>query len=540
MAGKLRVVSVLAVFGLMAGAMAVISASTPAFASSTTLYVSTTGSNTGNCQNEASPCATISYAVSQAASGDTIEVASGTYHDIVEVPAPLDITIEGPSGGATVDGESTTAQVGSVFAIDGDASVTLENLTISDGEGTTFGSLTYGDGVFVSAGGSATLTNDTLTNNTAFRGPSGDVGGGIYNSGTAVLNDDTVSDNNSSNGGGGIYTSADSSTTVTDSTVSGNLGNGEGGGIFNAGLAFLRDDTVAGNTAEYSELAVDTGGGIYGDEGTLHLDADTIANNTAPGPGDAVGTASGTTTDLAGTIFGQPVLSDTLCDVVSGSTWNDDGYNVSQDTSCALSSATSLSNTNADLGALAANGGPTETMLPATGSPAIDQIPNPTSADGFSLCPGTDQRGVTRPQGPKCDIGSVEVQETTTGPTIKKVSFVGGTTKPTITITGRAFGTEPNGTSDNSNDCGSYTNNGEDYGPSNLWFEDVGNFYAGQGTPPNAACVGLIVTKWTSTKVVMHFGNAYDTYDHWYITAGDKFVISLKGVEANGTIKFAK
>ena len=53
------------------------------------------------------------------------------------------------------------------------------------------------------------------------------------------------------------------------------------------------------------------------------------------------------------------------------------------------------------LGALADNGGPTLTHALLTGSPAID-------AGNDAACPATDQRGVTRPQGAHCDIGSYE------------------------------------------------------------------------------------------------------------------------------------
>ena len=38
-----------------------------------------TGSNTPDCTNPANPCATIGHALSQAADGDTILVAQGTY-----------------------------------------------------------------------------------------------------------------------------------------------------------------------------------------------------------------------------------------------------------------------------------------------------------------------------------------------------------------------------------------------------------------------------------------------------------------------------
>ena len=62
-----------------------------------------------------------------------------------------------------------------------------------------------------------------------------------------------------------------------------------------------------------------------------------------------------------------------------------------------------LPNTNPDLGPLADNGGPTFTHALLAGSPAID-----TASDD---CPPpiTDQRGVTRPQGPACDIGAYEL-----------------------------------------------------------------------------------------------------------------------------------
>ena len=63
------------------------------------------------------------------------------------------------------------------------------------------------------------------------------------------------------------------------------------------------------------------------------------------------------------------------------------------------------------LGPLAENGGPTRTRLPAAGSPLVNVIPTSDTA----LCSGTDQRGISRPQGPACDIGSVEVVGTASG-----------------------------------------------------------------------------------------------------------------------------
>jgi streptogramin lyase len=129
---------------------------------------------------------------------------------------------------------------------------------------------------------------------------------------------------------------------------------------------------------------------------------------------------------------------------------------------------------------------------------------------------------------------------TTSSPVIHGVTFTGDTASPTVIITGQGFGAiPPAGMSDNSTGCGTYTHNGKDYGTSNLWFEDVGNFSAGSGTPPNGDCVGLIVKSWSTGQVVYQFGNAYDTFAHWYITAGDQYTISVRNAHYSGTVSFS-
>jgi hypothetical protein len=59
---------------------------------------------------------------------------------------------------------------------------------------------------------------------------------------------------------------------------------------------------------------------------------------------------------------------------------------------------------NPRLGPLALNGGPTRTHSLLAGSPAID-------VGATSDCEATDQRGVSRPQGAGCDIGSYEHEQ---------------------------------------------------------------------------------------------------------------------------------
>ena len=63
-------------------------------------------------------------------------------------------------------------------------------------------------------------------------------------------------------------------------------------------------------------------------------------------------------------------------------------------------------NSDPMLGPLQNNGGPTQTMALLPGSAAID-----AANDAICAAPpvnNLDQRGITRPQGPHCDIGAYE------------------------------------------------------------------------------------------------------------------------------------
>jgi CSLREA domain-containing protein len=219
-------------------------------------------------------------------------------------------------------------------------------------------------------------------------------GGGIYNWRSKLRIDNTAVINNTTVGnGGGILGTAPprggSETWITNSTISENSA-AVGGGIFcedntyGACVLHLVNTTVAFNRASGG------GGGIalIGEEYvSLSLSNTLVALNTAPaspdltGPGEQVYEYISASSSLVGDGTGTGLT-------------NDDGNQVGN-------VAPYTAPIDPKLGGLLDNGGPTRTHALLAGSPAID-------AASSTECPATDQRGVGRPQGAGCDIGSYE------------------------------------------------------------------------------------------------------------------------------------
>lgn len=334
---------------------------------------------------------TISFAPSL--SGQTIALSTA------ELTVARSVKIDGRTAQhLTISGGGTVRP----FAINAGVNATIQNLTIANGYG------------FELAGGilnNGTLTLDqvTLANNTVttsgqdyWKG-----GAGVYsgaNSGLTIRNS-TIRDNTVTGGdGGGVYAFTSTQLTIDRSTISGNTSSNVGGGIRTLGDAQIVNSTISGNTAGAWH-----GGAFFHTDGTMSILSSTIANNTSPS-----GTSGGA---FVGT-FGEssPTLSLTNTIVAGNSGWqcqaeragsglvtlSSGGHNLSNDGSCQLTAAGDLPGTAPQLGALADNGGPTRTHLLLSGSPALN-------AAAAATCPVTDQRGISRPQGARCDIGAVEV-----------------------------------------------------------------------------------------------------------------------------------
>ena len=320
------------------------------------------------------------------------------------------------SGLTIEDGGPTSYSSGSGIYDAGDGGVTL---TVTDSK-ITKNAGQEGGGIY--DGGATTLTDDTISGNTAAI-----VGGGIYAYGATTLTDDTISGNTAEGLGGGIYAG---NLTVTDSTISKNTAEGDGGGINNVGNLTVTDSTISGNsTTGY-------GGGIR-NFGTGTLTDDTISGNTASYAADAGGgllNATNDTLSVGASIVADNTGGDCYTHSNPSSVYNDEGYNIDDDGTCGFSAANhSISDsTTLDLGPLANNGGPTETILPGKTSSAVGVVPPGTTVNGVEVCPRTDQRGVA--SSGDCSVGAVEVTGSANPTTSVLVPANGATLSGTTTL----------------------------------------------------------------------------------------------------------
>ena len=360
--------------------MALVLALASTAAASTTWYVNgVTGNDTNACTSPTTACKTIGHAISLAASGDSIKVASATYTEHLAIFSSVKIFGSGPT--TIIDGGG----VGTVVTISNGAHVTLSKMTIRHGYAPA--------------------------------------GGGIYNSGTLLISASTLSGNHALHNcgtncnmgqGGAIFNAVGGALTISSSTISGNSagiagdyfwGGGRGRGIANGGTLTINKCTISGNTAWGGYGAV--GGGIES-SGTLTINNSTISENSA----------HGTHFSSGGGIDGAATLQNSIA---AYSPWGGNcsgsmtslGYNLSSDNTCNFTNTGDLNNTDPMLGTLQYNGGPTQTMALPSGSPAVD-AGNPSGCtDSLGHLLNSDQRGKPRPDPEDtggCDIGAYESQ----------------------------------------------------------------------------------------------------------------------------------
>lgn len=289
-------------------------------------------------------------------------------------------------------------------------------------ENTTSGSEPFeggGAGIYNERHGHLTIIRTLISDNDAGGQALEGSGGGIYNLGALTLTDSSIIGNSATFAGGAIYSERYQEhpeiplepVTLTNCTVADNTveyGFEEGGTISTAGPMTLANSTV---TANAGGAAIGTSFMSYQDS-IITLVNSTVSANVGTGISGRFElfstTVSGNAIEGTGTSLNS--LLDTTC---IGAELDSLGGNLeSPGDTCGLDGVGDQVNVPVEqvaLGTLRDNGGSTFTQVPAGEAP-IDKVrvEDCLGPDGESLA--TDQRGVQRPQGSRCDIGAVEVE----------------------------------------------------------------------------------------------------------------------------------
>jgi outer membrane protein assembly factor BamB len=453
---------------------------------------------------------TLTQALTLVAAGDSVLLATpgsiasyyGNFSVATATTSSSSVVTIGPASGVSnpvIDGDASGAQLcptkacdGAALTVDSGVHAALKSLTITDAD-----SKNANGGGGINDLGTLSLTGVTISNSRAYNGGGVaiDIGASLTATGA------TFSDDSASSYGGAIENGNTGTGTlnVSDSTFSGDTAAYEGGAVENGvakgtGTATVSNSTFAGDSSEHggaiengdggtgtltvtsstfsADSATARGGAIdNGDAGTgtLTVETSTFSGDSTTGQGAAIdnGNAKGTASALilSSTIAGSTgnaaievaggtvqiagsIVADSSAANCAG-TVSDAGYNLEDDSdaSCGFSERENdLVGVSPDLGSLADNGGPTQTLEPSATSPVLNAIPRPAAVligSDFKqvfLCPLTDQTGAgSANETYGCSIGSVDPANSTPVVTSMKSQFGPAAGGANIMITGGNF-----------------------------------------------------------------------------------------------------
>ncbi len=341
------------------------------------------------------------------------------------VPGTQAIRFSTALDGATLTLEGSQLVLGSDLAIDASTLATAPSITAN------------GQSRVIRNDAKACLRKLRILGGDSTSDSSTPAGGGIFNTGVLWLDECEISNHFSPDAGGAIRSWGE--LTLSGCRVSHNRAGSIGGGLFNQGSAYLQDCSLSNNTASscggglacqgafagawlvldrssvFGNTAGACGGGYsgiggYKQFGNLHAINSTFAGNQSNGPGAAVfgagpvriqhstlstNTSLDSLTGAGGLVADGPIIENSI---IAGN--QPDLTNPEN-----LPSGGNLLGGNPRLDALGSHGGPTESMPPLAGSPAID------AASPVGPIPATDQRGGLRSSGLAMDIGAVELRQ---------------------------------------------------------------------------------------------------------------------------------
>lgn len=337
-----------------------------------------------------------------AAPGDTVVFGPGVTGTIPlasTLTVAQNLAIQGPgAGNLTISGQGAVR----VFDVTGGA-LTVSGVTVTNGFFSGLG------GAF-SVASTLTLRNSVLSGNSALNG--GAIS--VANGGTLTVIDSTFANNSATSVGGGALITFGTAT-VTGNTFIGNTAATNGGAINVQPGGTL---TIVNNTFRVnSTLGL---GGAMSNLGTTTAINNTFSANQASG-GAAIATGNSNAT-LHNNVFADQVASSTPAALSPSGGFATSSNNVfynnlaagMADDQTGYGTLNFMWTVTQPLGAIANNGGLTQTMVPVAGGAAI-------CAGSAALLPGgvtTDQRGSPRTSGACLDAGSVQRSALSSIPTL--------------------------------------------------------------------------------------------------------------------------
>lgn len=303
---------------------------------SQTRYVVGFGTDSGNdCTDQNVPCQTITHAISQSSSGDTIAIFAGTYtiETLSLYNRQLNFLGQGAGPGGTViqvQGGGPTEAVGRILNLQGGSDIEVNRIWLRHGNsGTDNGGgialsgskLTLIDSLLSDnrggAGGGIHLINQSelIVDNSEIQGNYADNDGGairaVGGSTIDIRNGSRILENEAGTHGGGIAVYSTTSLLIHGgSQVSGNRAEISGGGItsgnpqgFNGGQVTLLDASISDNIVD--GFGSRQGGGILIRNGEVEMQGTRIENNFAEGWGGGIAHSLGSLTMREVTVVGN-------------------------------------------------------------------------------------------------------------------------------------------------------------------------------------------------------------------------------------------